>query len=138
MSAGLICPPAVEWVQRPPNTSLRRHCLVGPAGPMRLEEAGGCVLGLGFDCTGLEPEADRDGWLPRLFGGRGPVPVFLQGTPFQMRVWQALAVLPCGQTTHYGALAAAIGQPAAARAVGQAVGANPVAWLVPCHRVVAA
>lgn len=62
----------------------------------------------------------------------------LQGTPFQTRVWAALQDIPAGKTTTYGALALAIGQPGAARAVGRALAANPVAVLVPCHRVVGA
>lgn len=64
-----------------------------------------------------------------------PLPVLLRGTPFQLKVWEALLALPVGATTTYGALAGAVGRPAAARAVGAAVGANPVAVLVPCHRV---
>lgn len=57
------------------------------------------------------------------------------GTNFQVKVWQALLELGSRGPTSYGELAAAIGSPGACRAVGQAVGANPVAWLIPCHRV---
>jgi len=57
------------------------------------------------------------------------------GTNFQVKVWQALLALGSRGPTSYSALAAAIGNPGASRAVGQAVGANPVAWLIPCHRV---
>jgi AraC family transcriptional regulator of adaptative response/methylated-DNA-[protein]-cysteine methyltransferase len=57
------------------------------------------------------------------------------GTNFQVKVWQALLELGSRGPTSYGALAEAIGSPGASRAVGQAVGANPVAWLIPCHRV---
>ena len=57
------------------------------------------------------------------------------GTNFQVKVWQALLDLGSRGATSYGALADAIGSPGASRAVGQAVGANPVAWLIPCHRV---
>lgn len=60
------------------------------------------------------------------------------GTPFQRRVWAALRRIPAGETTTYGALAAALGAPAAARAVGLACGRNPIAIAVPCHRVVGA
>lgn len=67
------------------------------------------------------------------------VPVDLSGaTPFQQRVWQTLRRLPYGGTTTYGELAVFIGRPRAARAVGQACGANPVPLVVPCHRVLAA
>ncbi|MFL5656509.1 MAG: methylated-DNA--[protein]-cysteine S-methyltransferase [Ktedonobacteraceae bacterium] len=63
-------------------------------------------------------------------------PLDLHGTPFQATVWQAMFRIPYGKTRSYGELAQAIGRPAAARAVGAAGGANPVAIIVPCHRVV--
>ena len=62
----------------------------------------------------------------------------LRGTPFQQQVWAELRKVPYGQTVSYGELARRVGRPAAARAVGQAVGANPVPIIVPCHRVVGA
>ncbi len=58
------------------------------------------------------------------------------GTPFQQEVWRALRAIPCGTTTSYGKLAQQIGRPAAVRAVGAANGANPIAVVVPCHRVI--
>jgi AraC family transcriptional regulator of adaptative response/methylated-DNA-[protein]-cysteine methyltransferase len=61
---------------------------------------------------------------------------FVKGTPFQVRVWQALLQVQPGQRVTYGNLAAAIGRPTAARAVGTAVGQNPLAFLIPCHRVI--
>jgi AraC family transcriptional regulator of adaptative response/methylated-DNA-[protein]-cysteine methyltransferase len=64
------------------------------------------------------------------------VPVVYPGTPFQQRVWQKLLAIPYGQTWSYEALAAAIGQPKAVRAVGRANGQNRIAIVVPCHRVV--
>lgn len=65
-----------------------------------------------------------------------PVPTeYLFGTPFQRRVWDAMARIPRGETRTYGALAAEVGRPRAARAVGQACGANQLALVVPCHRV---
>lgn len=60
------------------------------------------------------------------------------GTPFQQSVWQALRAIPCGQTLRYGELASQIGRPAAVRAVGAAIGRNPLSIVVPCHRVVGA
>lgn len=60
----------------------------------------------------------------------------LVGGPFQIKVWEALLRLPSASVTTYSEIAAAVGKPRAARAVGNAVGANPVAWLVPCHRVI--
>jgi len=66
------------------------------------------------------------------------IPLDLHGTAFQHRVWEELRRIPPGQTRSYGELAAALGQPGAARAVGGANGANRVAVLIPCHRVIAA
>ncbi|MDQ6421538.1 methylated-DNA--[protein]-cysteine S-methyltransferase [Paenibacillus sp. LHD-117] len=60
----------------------------------------------------------------------------LRGTPFQLRVWAALLDIPYGETRSYSEIASAIGSPAAVRAVGSAIGANPVLIAVPCHRVV--
>jgi AraC family transcriptional regulator of adaptative response/methylated-DNA-[protein]-cysteine methyltransferase len=75
----------------------------------------------------------------RIFGpaaaGRERLTLFLKGTNFQLKVWQALLRIPAGAATSYGALAEAIDQPDAARAVGGAVGRNPIAYLIPCHRV---
>jgi len=64
------------------------------------------------------------------------LPVATAGTPFQECVWRALRTIPCGETLSYGALARQIGRPSAVRAVGLANGANPVAVVVPCHRVI--
>jgi methylated-DNA-[protein]-cysteine S-methyltransferase len=63
------------------------------------------------------------------------LPLDPQGTAFQQAVWQQLLTIAAGQTTHYGAIAQRLGRPDAARAVGAAVGRNPIAILVPCHRV---
>lgn len=64
------------------------------------------------------------------------VPLDLQGTPFQQAVWQALLAIAPGMTRSYGEIARAVGRPVAVRAVGSAVGRNPVSILVPCHRVI--
>jgi O-6-methylguanine DNA methyltransferase len=63
-------------------------------------------------------------------------PLDLHGTPFQLAVWQALYCIPYGETRTYAQLATTIGRPRAVRAVGAANGANPVAIIVPCHRVI--
>jgi AraC family transcriptional regulator of adaptative response/methylated-DNA-[protein]-cysteine methyltransferase len=79
--------------------------------------------------------------LQRAVAGEAPgseVPLDVRGSRFQRRVWDAIAAIPRGETRSYGQLARAVGRPGAARAVGQACSANPVAVLVPCHRVVAA
>lgn len=88
---------------------------------------------------------DRDdvrvqGELAGLFstpGATGPAPTLhLEGTAFQVQVWKALIRIPPGCLASYGQIAQAVGRPRAARAVGQAVGDNPVAMLIPCHRVI--
>lgn len=71
-------------------------------------------------------------------GSGGDIPLDVKGTVFQQRVWQALRAIPPGETLSYGALAARLGSPGASRAVGGANGANHVAVLIPCHRVIAA
>jgi len=65
------------------------------------------------------------------------LPLKPQGTPFQMAVWKALLDIPYGQTRSYGDIAAAVGNPKAARAVGMACNRNPIWIIIPCHRVVA-
>ncbi len=62
----------------------------------------------------------------------------LHGTNFQIQVWQALLRIPLGTTVNYQAIAKAVGNPKASRAVGSAVGANPISWIIPCHRVIQA
>lgn len=64
------------------------------------------------------------------------IPCVTHGTPFQESVWQALRMIPAGETRSYGALAARIGRPTASRAVGAANGANPISLVVPCHRAI--
>lgn len=64
------------------------------------------------------------------------VPIHVKGTPFQQAVWDALKELPYGTTTSYSAIAERIGNPKAVRAVGAAIGANPILAIIPCHRVI--
>jgi methylated-DNA-[protein]-cysteine S-methyltransferase len=66
------------------------------------------------------------------------LPLHMIGSPWQKTVWRALLDIPCGDTESYGALAARIGSPGAARAVGLANGQNPIPIIVPCHRVIGA
>jgi AraC family transcriptional regulator of adaptative response/methylated-DNA-[protein]-cysteine methyltransferase len=121
-------------------------------------ERGICFLSVGSSDRALGAELARrypaatvhraDGelrpWLEQVLEhlhGRRPIldlPLDLQGTAFQRRVWRELCRIPYGTTRTYGEVARAVGRPAAVRAVGQACGANPVAILVPCHRVVRA
>ena len=62
------------------------------------------------------------------------VPLYMIGAPFQIKVWEALLAIPSGHVTTYSEIAESIGNPRAVRAVGTAVGRNPVSWLIPCHR----
>ena len=84
-----------------------------------------------------ERDEDRTGcYAETLFHGkRGDMRLLMRGTAFQIKVWEALLHIPPGRVVSYSAVAAHIGAPRAARAVGQAVGRNPVAYAVPCHRV---
>lgn len=77
--------------------------------------------------------------LGEYFAGRRrsfTLPLAPRGTEFQQRVWEALRRIPCGETRTYGEIARAIGQPRACRAVGMANNRNPIAILIPCHRVI--
>lgn len=64
------------------------------------------------------------------------IKLHLKGTEFQLKVWQSLLTIPMGELTTYGAIAQAINNPKASRAVGTAIGSNPIAFLIPCHRVI--
>jgi methylated-DNA-[protein]-cysteine S-methyltransferase len=113
------------------------------------DDAGICVVGFprGSRARSPEPEWHRDdhffkeafAQLDAYFSGdlvTFELPLQLVGTAFQQAVWQALISIPFGETRSYGALAASIGRPSASRAVGAANGANPIAIVVPCHRVI--
>ncbi|MEM9096956.1 MAG: bifunctional helix-turn-helix domain-containing protein/methylated-DNA--[protein]-cysteine S-methyltransferase [Pseudomonadota bacterium] len=73
-------------------------------------------------------------WVDAAMGGQGEVKLLLCGAPFQVHVWEALLKIPSGHVTTYSEIARHIGKPRAVRAVGTAVGRNPVSWLIPCHR----
>lgn len=93
------------------------------------------------DMTGRWPKAtflhDPDTIAPlavAAFGARSEARLHMIGAPFQIKVWEALLRIPSGHVTTYSEIAGAIGHPQAVRAVGTAVGRNPVSWLIPCHR----
>lgn len=125
-----------------------------PLGRVRLARTARGLAGLWFDNQKhhpgelLAPHRPDDALLreaalqlQRYFAGtleRFDLPLDLQGTPFQRSVWAALLRIPAGRTCSYADLARLIGAPAAARAVGAAVGRNPASLIVPCHRVVGA
>jgi len=116
-----------------------------PLGPVRLTWTDGVLVGVDLepdsaagDGTGPVPEAVAAELMAYFAdpGHRFGVPLHLVGTPFQRRVWEALAAIAPGQTRTYGDLAAELGT--SARAVGGACRANPCPIVVPCHRVVGA
>jgi len=133
------------------------HVVESPVGPLAVAERAGRICLVHFGGDGPAVDALFDRWYPgeprnrqplpgisamlqRYFTGEtkaiDAVPVELNGTPFQKTVWTALRRIPCGSTTSYAELARRIGEPRAVRAVGAANGANPVAIIVPCHRVI--
>ncbi len=139
--------------------TIRAGLADSPFGKMRIGEGprGICHLSFLPDRPGREPllapvQADwpqarlvRDdrmaAGVARNIFSAGPVPALralVRGSEFQVRVWRALLEIPHGQVMAYGQLARRIGNPGAARAVGQAVGRNPLAFLIPCHRVIRA
>ena len=71
-----------------------------------------------------------------IFFGSEVIPIHLFGTPFQTSVWQNLTKVPYGTVDHYTSIANNVGKKSAVRAVGSAIGANPIAWLIPCHRII--
>ncbi len=126
-----------------------------PLGNILLASDGEAVTGLWFEgqrhfartLIGEREEralpvfAEAARWLDVYFSGEEPGPTPLlrpAGTPFQMEVWALLRDIPYGETRTYGALAAQLARHISARAVGGAVGKNPISILIPCHRVVGA
>lgn len=85
-----------------------------------------------YDPLGLQPLADA------AFGSgnRQSLRLLVRASPFQLKVWEALLRIPEGQVASYDQVAAVIGMPTASRAVGTAIGSNPVGYLIPCHRVI--
>lgn len=112
-----------------------------PLGPITLTFDGTVLTGLHIGThvdDRISPPPTVLRWLDRYFSGQNPdfvPPIRLVGTDFQRRVWQELLTIPYGHTTTYGELARRLGC-RSAQAVGQAVGRNPIAIIVPCHRVV--
>lgn len=113
-------------------------CGLSLAGEIGEEAAMADLLARWPAATFTEDPARLRPWVHAAFGmdaAQGPAPLYLIGAPFQIKVWEALLALPEGQVTTYGAIAQAIGNPRAVRAVGTAVGRNPIGYLIPCHRV---
>ena len=136
-------------------SAIRSTRIDSPLGGITLAATDAGLAGLWFDAQRHAP--DMAGWrsdadhpvlreavaqVHDYFAGRRnafDLPLDLShGTAFQQAVWQALRAVAPGQTTSYGRLSAGIGNPAAVRAVGAAVGRNPISVIVPCHRVLGA
>lgn len=125
------------------------HMLHSPLGPLRMTESNGAVAALRFAAAGEKqggsaPESGLSRrvqtWLDRYFAGERPadeLPLAPEGSAFQLSVWRAARGIPYGETISYGELARRVGC-RSARAVGAALGKNPVWILIPCHRVVGA
>ncbi len=131
---------------------LAQAVLDSPIGPLTALATAQGIAGLWFDDQTHHPgalDAPLDAgnahiaalrrWLDAYWAGREPTPegvtLDLHGSAFQRAVWQALLRIPAGATRSYGEIARALGAPRAVRAVGAAVGRNPVSVVVPCHRV---
>lgn len=135
----------------PAHPIVAQSRLATPLGPMTLAATARGLAGAWFDAQAHHPgvlPAPHDPaqrWLQQAaqqlgayFAGERhgfDLPLDATGTPFQQAVWQALRAIEPGRTTDYGTLAARLGKPQAARAVGAAVGRNPIGIIVPCHRV---
>ncbi len=115
-----------------------------PIGPLFVEGDPSAVTAVRFGPGEEHRAGDLDAAVEELtayFAGQltdFDLPLRADGTPFQQRVWAELRRIPFGETWSYGALAAAVGNPKAARAVGMANNRNPVSIVVPCHRVIGA
>lgn len=116
-------------------------------GPVLIEEQEGAITRISTDCrsTGVKQETEviqqAHVELEEYLEGKRnhfAVKVTPEGTAFQKTVWKALQTIPCGETRTYGQIAAQIGKPGAARAVGGACNKNPILMMIPCHRVVGA
>jgi methylated-DNA-[protein]-cysteine S-methyltransferase len=118
-----------------------------PVGPLRLEAEDGALVALHLNAKPA-PEnlddpvlAEATHQLRAYFAGERTtfdLPLDMRGNPFERRVWDELKAIPYGETAAYGEIAQRIGAPGAARAVGLANGRNPIAIIVPCHRVIGA
>ena len=119
-----------------------------PIGQILLESDGDVLIGLRLPNYGGLGSRDEESpilkeaatQLEEYFAGERTdfdLPMELDGTPFQREVWAALSRIPYGETISYGELARRVGRPKGPRAVGQANGRNPIAIIVPCHRVLA-
>lgn len=141
-----------EFARAGEGVTIRHGWFDSPFGPALIMATDRGICGLGFAAEQGEDQVLRDlcaRWpgahfvedAPALrdlacaaFGGEGEMALHLIGAPFQIKVWEALLAIPSGHVTTYSDLARVVGHPQAVRAVGTAVGRNPVSFLIPCHR----
>ena len=116
----------------------RGICGLGFAAEMGADAAFNDMQGRWGKAEFIEAPARLDAWVKTAFGAQSDegekAPLYLIGAPFQIKVWEALLQIPSGHVTTYSEIAQAIGHPKAVRAVGTAVGRNPISYLIPCHR----
>jgi methylated-DNA-[protein]-cysteine S-methyltransferase len=133
------------------DPTVEQAAIETPLGTMRLVTDGRAILALEFDAPGIamtrlsfaarqlaDAVARR---LDAYFAGERvtfDLPLAPSGTPFQQSVWSALCGIPYGETVSYAEIARRVGRPSAVRAVGAANGRNPIAIVIPCHRVIGA
>lgn len=141
-----------EYARAGEGLVIREGWFDSPFGPMLVAATDRGICGLGFGSE-IAPEAAEDdlhrrwpkadfrrdarsleGLVQPILGGMGETRLHLMGSSLQLKVWEALLAIPSGHVTTYSDLAVAVGNPRAVRAVGTAVGRNPVSWLIPCHR----
>ncbi|WP_197917685.1 bifunctional helix-turn-helix domain-containing protein/methylated-DNA--[protein]-cysteine S-methyltransferase [Thiosulfatihalobacter marinus] len=145
-----------EFARRGDGLTIRWGWFDSPFGPVLVTGTHKGICGIGFAAeTGeaatmqdlvsrwpraefVEDPAFLRPWVLAAFnaqsGQADKVPVYMIGSALQIKVWEALMRIPSGQVTTYSEIAQSIGRPGAVRAVGTAVGRNPVSWLIPCHR----
>lgn len=111
----------------------RGLCGLAFAGETGRKESFADLAGRWPNARFVEDPEKLAGWVTAAFEG-GETKLLMLGAPFQIKVWEALLNIPSGQVTTYSEIAQAVGNPKAVRAVGTAVGRNPVSWLIPCHR----
>ncbi|MFV0360868.1 bifunctional helix-turn-helix domain-containing protein/methylated-DNA--[protein]-cysteine S-methyltransferase [Tropicimonas sp.] len=112
-------------------------CGIGFAAETGAEETMRDLLSRWPDASFTEDPMAIRPWVQAAFGETsGEARLYLIGAPFQIKVWEALLAIPTGHVTTYSEIAGAIGHPRAVRAVGTAVGRNPISWLIPCHRAI--
>lgn len=148
------CTPG-EWKLRGRNVNIRYSVIDSPFGPALAAETERGLCYLSFLAKDDDPGSLLAAEFPNAITTKAKAPqaasvaaffndfqsdpakihLDLKGTPFQISVWRALLAIPTAKLCSYGQIASAVGRPSAARAVGSAIGKNPVAYLIPCHRV---